>query len=117
MRGINTVVAEPSLPLAQTVSISDETLSVSLSDGRTISVPLAWYPRLFHSSRRQRRNWRLIGRGKGIHWPDVEEDISVSGLIFGNSSRESRESFQAWLAAKKPIRKRKLKKPEIAGRC
>jgi hypothetical protein len=112
MRGTNTLVAEPSFPLAQTVSVSDETLSVSLSDGRTISVPLAWYPRLYHSTHRQRRNWRLIGLGQGIHWPDIEEDISVSGLIIGNPSRESNESFEAWLAKRKSIRKRKSKKRE-----
>ena len=107
MRGINTSVADPSIPLALKVSVSDDTLSVSLSDGRTISVPLAWYPRLFHSNQRQRRNWRLIGRGQGIHWPDIEEDISVSGLILGYPSRESRESLEKWLAERKPARKSK----------
>lgn len=116
MRGTNTLVAESSVPLALTVSVSDDTLSVSLSDGRTISVPLAWYPRLFHSNHRQRRNFRLVGRGQGIHWPDIEEDISVSGLIIGNPSRESRESFEAWLAKRRPIKKRKSRNRERASK-
>jgi hypothetical protein len=107
MRGINSSVAELPVPLAQNVSVTDDTLTVNLTDGRTISVPLAWYPRLFHSNHRQRRNWRLIGRGQGIQWPGIEEDISVSGLIVGHPSRESRESFEKWLAKRKPSKKRK----------
>ncbi len=89
------------MPLAQNVSITADTLAVDLSDGQTISVPLAWYPRLFHASPDERSNWRLIGRGEGIHWPDVEEDISVSGLLAGRSSEERPESFGKWLEERK----------------
>ena len=89
------------VPVAQNVSISEDTLTVDLSDGRTISVPLAWYPRLFHASPDERKNWQLIGHGEGIHWPDVEEDISVSGLLAGRSSQETPQSFGKWLAERK----------------
>ena len=63
------------------VTVSDKALTVTLSDGRTISAPLEWYPRLANASPKQRANWRLIGGGEGIHWPDVDEDISVEGLL------------------------------------
>ena len=67
----------------QDVAISEDTLTVNLLDGRSISVPLAWYPRLRHGTEAERNNWRLIGQGMGIHWPDLDEDISVEGLISG----------------------------------
>ncbi|MBW1700356.1 MAG: DUF2442 domain-containing protein [Deltaproteobacteria bacterium] len=82
---------EITVPYALDVSVSDDTLSVELSDGRTISVPLEWYPRLVHGSPAERNNWRLIGRGEGIHWPDLDEDISVEGLLAGKPSGESQE--------------------------
>ena len=65
------------------VRVDDETLSVDLVDGRTISVPLAWYPRLLHATPGQRSNWRIAGAGFGIHWPDVDEDLSTEGLLRG----------------------------------
>lgn len=79
------------------VSIDDLCLAVQLHDGRTISVPLAWYPRLQNGSAEERANWRLTGSGEGIHWPDLDEDISVAGLIAGKPSGESQRSFQRWL--------------------
>lgn len=85
------------LPRATNVVVSDDTLTVDLSDGRTISVPLAWYPRLVHAADQERGKWRLIGRGEGIHWPDLDEDISVEGLLGGKPSGESQESFRRWL--------------------
>jgi hypothetical protein len=86
---------------ATTVSVSDDTLTVDIGDGRSISVPLAWYPRLLHAAPAERRKWRLIGRGEGIHWPDVDEDISVASLIAGRPSAESASSLQRWLAGRK----------------
>ncbi len=74
-----------------------DALTVDLADGRTISAPLAWYPRLLHGSVTERRNWRLIGEGEGIHWPDLDEDISVENLILGQPSGESQRSFKEWL--------------------
>ena len=65
------------------VKFSRNTLSVSLRDGRTISVPLAWYPRLLNATRAQRKNWRIAGGGYGIHWPDIDEDLSTEGLLRG----------------------------------
>ena len=87
--------------LAATVSVTDDTLTVELTDGRSISVPLAWYPRLLHASSAERRTWQLIARGEGIHWPDMDEDISVSSLIAGRPSAESAASLQRWLAGRK----------------
>ncbi|HEX5436474.1 MAG TPA: DUF2442 domain-containing protein [Gemmatimonadaceae bacterium] len=84
-------------PLAQHIAVTDETLAVDLVDGRTISVPLAWYPRLMHGTPAERARWRLIGRGEGIHWPDLDEDISVENLLSGAGSGESQRSFQRWL--------------------
>ena len=81
----------------QFVEITDDTLSVDLSDGRTISVPLAWYPRLFHGSVEERNSWRLIGSGDGIHWNRLDEDVSVKNILLGQSSSESQKSFQRWL--------------------
>ncbi len=81
---------------AENVTITDDTLSVDLSDGRTISVPLAWFPRLLHATQKERNNSRLIGKGHGIHWEDIDEDISVEGLLAGRPSGESQESFKKW---------------------
>ena len=85
------------LPYAESVMITEDTLNVDLSDGRTISAPLTWFPRLVHATQEQRDNWRLIGRGHGIHWDDIDEDISVEGLIAGQPSGESQSSFKKWL--------------------
>jgi hypothetical protein len=79
------------------VQLTDECLSVDLSDGRTISVPLAWYPRLMHGNDAERNNWRFIGDKEGIHWPDLDEDISVENLLLGKPSGESQNSFKRWL--------------------
>jgi hypothetical protein len=79
------------------VDVSDDTLRVDLSDGRSISAPLAWYPRLLHASTEERGHWRFIGQGRGIHWPDVDEDISVENLLAGRASTESQSSLKAWL--------------------
>ena len=83
--------------LAQHVAVTEDTLIVDLADGRTISVPLAWYPRLLHSTVQERNNWRLVGKGQGIHWPDADEDISVTNILLGKPSGESQSSFQRWL--------------------
>jgi hypothetical protein len=82
---------------ARSVAVTDDTLSVDLSDGRTISVPLAWYPRLLHASPEERDNWRFIGDKEGIHWPDLDEDVSVENLLAGKPSGESQSSFKRWL--------------------
>ena len=85
------------VPKIKTIDITDDTLSVDLSDGRTISVPLAWYPRLLYGSVEERNSWRLIGGGDGIHWNQLDEDISARNIILGQVSGESQKSFQRWL--------------------
>ncbi|NCJ07278.1 DUF2442 domain-containing protein [Synechococcales cyanobacterium C] len=88
------------IPMIQRVIVTDDTLSSDLSDGRTISVPLAWYPRLLHGSIEERNDWRFIGSGSGIHWNQLDEDISVTNLILGQPSGESQKSFQRWLSSR-----------------
>jgi hypothetical protein len=87
--------------VAQGVTASDEALIVALADGRTITVPLAWFPRLAHGTPAERANWRRIGGGVGIHWPDLDEDISVESLLAGRRSGETQASLRRWLRARK----------------
>ena len=89
------------VPLAQHVTVTEDSLTVDLSDGRTITVPLGWYPRLLQGTPAERANWRLIGKGNGIHWPDLDEDVSVQGLLTGKPSGESQASFAKWLQRRK----------------
>lgn len=82
---------------ATTVSATDDRLTVGLMDGRTISVPIAWYPRLAYGTPRERENCQIIGAGHGIHWPDLDEDLSVEGLLEGRPSGERQASLKRWL--------------------
>lgn len=97
---MTTLMIEMRTVSAQNVSVTDDTLTVDLSDGRTVSVPLAWFPRLLHGTPAERNKWRLIGDGEGIHWPDLDEDISVENLLFGKPSGESQKSLNKWLEAR-----------------
>lgn len=92
---------EVEISLAQSVRVTEGTLHVDLSDGRTISVPLAWYPRLLHATANERQDWRLIARGRGIHWASIDEDISVEGLLAGRASGESQASLKKWRGARR----------------
>ncbi len=98
---MSTLAIEIEIPRAIDVKVTEDTLTVELSDGRTISVPLQWYPRLVYATEEERKNWRLIGNGEGIHWEKLDEDISVEGLIAGRPSGESQESFKKWLEKRK----------------
>ena len=89
------------MPRAIGVMLGDDTLGVDLSDGRSIAIPLAWYPRLVHGTPTERAKWHLIADGEGIHWPDLDEDISVAALLAGTRSSESPGSFEAWLKRRK----------------
>src|SRR5258707_14621623 len=89
---------------AQSVSVSDEALVADLADGRTITVPLAWFPRLAHGTPTERANWRLIAGGEGIHWPDLDEDVSVGSLLAGRRSGETQESLRQWLQRRESAR-------------
>jgi len=86
---------------AQAVNVTDDGLTVDLADGRTITVPLAWYPRLLQASPTERGNWRFVGDREGIHWPDLDEDISVEGLLAGKRSGETQSSLKSWLEQRK----------------
>lgn len=90
--------------LAQDVRVTDDSLMVELADGRSLSVPLAWYPRLAHGTPKERAEWRLIGRGEGIHWPQLDEDISVEGLLAGRRSGETQASLERWLKSRRTAR-------------
>jgi len=87
-------------PRAQQVSVSGEALSVDLVDGRTIVVPLVWFPRLWHGTPAERNHFEISGDGAFIHWPDLDEDLSVAGLLAGRRSGESPQSLKKWLAAR-----------------
>ena len=98
---MNTSTTEIQVARAQQVAVAEDTLTVDLVDGRTISVPLGWYPRLLHGTPEERNQWRLIGDGEGIHWPDLDEDISVENLLAGKPSGESQRSLKRWLEGRK----------------
>ena len=102
-------------PLIEDVTVSSDTLSVELSDGRSISVPLAWYPRLSHASSPERKRWRFVGRGAGIHWEDLDEDISVENLIAGKPSGESQASFRKWLARRSSKKRSRMSRRKARG--
>jgi Protein of unknown function (DUF2442) len=87
-------------PVAVSVTVKADKLLVDLADGRALSVPLAWYPRLLHGTRGERRNWQLLGDGYAIEWPDLDEHIGVEGLLAGRASGESKKSLTRWLAGR-----------------
>ena len=94
---------------ALSLSLSDEGLSVDLVDGRTVIVPLVWYPRLWHGSKQERNNFEIFGDGAYIHWPDLDEDLTVAGLLEGKRSGESAPSLKKWLASRKPASSKQAK--------
>ena len=91
---------DTAVPIATSVGLSADALTAHLVDGRTISVPLEWYPRLLHGTPAERDHWLLQANGRHVHWPDLDEDLSVDGLLAGRASGESDVSFQKWLAAR-----------------
>ncbi len=103
---MNTLTAETQATRAQTVTVTADSLVVDLTDGRTVSVPLAWFPRLLQGTPQERAQWRLIGNGQGIHWPALDEDISVANLLAGQRSGESQSSFKRWLEKRQTPRKK-----------
>jgi hypothetical protein len=94
---MSSITNEKQFVKAQDVSITDDSLTVDLTDGRTLVVPTGWFPRLLHGTPEERDNWRLVGKGVGINWPDLDEDISVENLILGKPSGESQRSLKLWL--------------------
>jgi len=96
-------------PSAIHVETTEELLTVELSDGRVISVPLLWYPRLANGTPKERKKWQLVGKGSGIHWPELDEDISVENLLSGKPSGESQKSLDQWLSERS--RRKKSRTP------
>lgn len=97
---MSTSAIEISGPRATTVRLTADALTVDLADGRSVSVPLAWYPRLLYGTPAERSNHRFIGGGEGIHWPDLDEDISVENILAGKPSGEAQKSLQSWVESR-----------------
>jgi Protein of unknown function (DUF2442) len=97
MNGTHSAVMTLTLPRAISVTVTDDTLSVDLEDDRTIAVPIGWNPRLVHGTLAERANVQISGAGYGMHWPELDEDIGVEGLLLGKKSTESAASFERWL--------------------
>jgi hypothetical protein len=96
---MNSLAVDTQEPRAQEVTVNQEALTVDLVDGRTLIVPLAWFPRLWHGTPAERANFEIFGDGAFIHWPDLDEDLSVAGLLSGHRSVESPQSLKKWLEA------------------
>jgi Protein of unknown function (DUF2442) len=94
---MNSSTVEPWSATARQVFVTSDTLTLDLSDGRSVSAPLSWYPRLLYGTVEERSHWRLIGQGQGVHWPDLDEDISVENLLAGKPSAKSQPSLRKWL--------------------
>ena len=96
---MNTLVLEQD-PIAIGLKLTEDYFMVELADGRTLSIPLAWYPRLSHATKEERANWDILVDGYAIEWPDLDEHIGIEGLLAGRRSGESEKSFQKWLASR-----------------
>jgi hypothetical protein len=97
---MSTLVTEQDV-FAESARFSEDSMTVRFDDGRELSVPLAWYPRLLHGTAAERESYELIGDGEGIHWPELDEDVSVEGLLAGRRSAESAASLAKWLENRK----------------
>jgi hypothetical protein len=97
MNGTPSATSKLTLARISQVTVTDETLSLDLEDGRTIAVPIGWYPRLAHGTPAERTNFQISGAGYGVHWPDLDEDIGVEGLLLGRKSGEGQAAFARWL--------------------
>ena len=98
MNGTLSAVVTLTLPRIVSVMVTDDTVSVDLEDGRTIAVPIGWYPRLAHGTLAERTNFQISGAGYSIHWPELDEDITVEGLLAGRRSGETPQSLKRWLS-------------------
>lgn len=102
---MSTLMIDRDASRARNARVTEEAVFVELADGRTISTPLTWYPRLMHGTQQERKNFKFIGRGEGIHWPDLDEDLSIEGMLAGQPSRERPDSIERWLTNRKKILK------------
>lgn len=103
------------VPKVTAVTVTDDTLTVDLDDGRTIAVPIGWYPRLAYGTAHERANVVISGAGYGLHWPDLDEDIGVEGLLLGKKSSESAESLAHWLTMRQPHTERRTGETDPAS--
>ena len=101
MHGTTSAVMPLTLPRINSVTVTDDTVSVDLEDGRSIAVPIGWYPRLAHGTPAERANFQISGAGYGMYWPELDEDIGIEGLLVGKQSTESAASFELWLQWRK----------------
>lgn len=106
---MNTLQIEIQEARAQDVRVDEDVLSVDLTDGRTIITPLAWYPRLFYGNASERANFEIIGDGRYIHWPDLDEDLTVAGILAGRPSHESTKSLKKWLDSRPKTAKQHIR--------
>lgn len=113
---MSTSPSEFQRPRADRVRVTRDSLVVDLADGRTLITPLSWCPRLLSATVSERRNWRLVAAGEGIHWPDLDEDISIEGLLAGSRSGESQTSFQHWLTKRRQRRSDNALQPPAGSR-
>jgi Protein of unknown function (DUF2442) len=97
---MSTSPSEFARPVAVDVEVSEDTLTVHLSDGRSIAVPITWYPRLADGTSQERARWKVTGSGRGIHWPELDEDIRVEALLAGQRSNEAVSSLEKWLSTR-----------------
>ena len=104
---MSSLAVEVQEPRGKSVKVSDEDLTVDLVDGRTIMVPLGWFPRLWHGTPQERNHLEIFGDGAYIHWPDLDEDLTVAGLLAGQRSGESPQSLKKWLESRKTTSKRR----------
>jgi len=95
---MSSLVIEIQEARAQRVEVNEDTLTIELVDGRVVMVPLTWYPRLWYGTAEERAHFEIIGDGTLIHWPDLDEDLSVAGILAGRRSGESSQSLKKWLA-------------------
>jgi hypothetical protein len=114
---MRTSTAEAHVPAAIRARILSEVVIVDLRDGRTVTAPLSWYPRLLHGTARERRNWRLVGGGVGIHWPDLDEDLSVEGILAGRPSAESQTSLKKWLTNRRALANKRMQSARATTRA
>ena len=101
MNGMSSALETLALNRIIKVTVTNDTLSVDIEDGRTIAVPIGWFPRLAHGTPAELANFQISGSGYGIHWPDLDEDIGIEGLLLGKKSTESPSSLEKWLKKRK----------------
>lgn len=113
---MGTSMAETRGTSAVRARVLNDAVVVELRDGRTVTAPLTWYPRLLHGTARERRNWRLIGGGAGIHWPALDEDLSVESILAGKPSAESQASLKKWLTSRKALANKRMQPARASSR-